>query len=100
VHNTYIRNFLTNHVLNSDTPIGRKYIEDPTVMGFNLFFDFDFQSPLLNVTSEGENAYNYLLAIGEPERAAKLRDFRDRLQHLISVTPYFFKKVSGLSSIY
>lgn len=100
MHNTYIRNFLTNHVLNSDTPIGRKYIEDPTVMGFNLFFDFDFQSPLLNVTSEGENAYNYLLAIGEPERAAKLRDFRDRLQHLISVTPYFFKKVSGLSSIY
>ena len=45
--------------------------DDPTSIGFSIVFDTS--SPLFNLSDTGESAFAYLLAIGENDRAAKLK---------------------------
>jgi hypothetical protein len=91
VLNSFISGYLTK---------SRYYADDPTVLGFNLFFQKDFNSPLLNRSEFGESAMRYLISIGEPERADHLKDFIRRLTELVEDHPYFIQQMSGLGNIY
>lgn len=75
------------------------FAEDPTMMVFSLFFEFD--SPLLNpATNIGESAERFFKSLGDVERMKKVIEFRDRLLHLIDQTPYLIRSIDGLSGLY
>lgn len=75
------------------------FAEDPLMVVFSLFFEFT--SPILNpVDGIGESAERYFRQIGDDKRADKCIDFRSRLMHLMTDTPYLMKNVVGLSDIY
>jgi hypothetical protein len=74
--------------------------DDPTIFGFSLIFYKDERSPLLNESSRGDNAYNYLLSIGEKSAAESLKRFREKLSLITNDYPYYFQKLSGLGNIY
>lgn len=95
-----LRDFITNSLENTNTAAGRYYCEDPTTVGFNLFFEFDQTSPLLNETSVGESAERYLRSINEPERADSIVSFRNRLKDLTRRFPYYLQSLGGLENIY
>ena len=106
-NNIISNNFLTrlySEVYNSSSSIGKRMIEDPTMMGFNLYFDFNNKSPLLNIsdsgTAIGDSAYDYLININEPARAAALKKFILALKTIVSETPYYFKSIDGLDGLY
>jgi len=81
--------------------ISNNAIDDPTVMGFNLLIDVDDQfNPLFNEDPNYESAINYLDAIGEPERANMLRDFKIRIRNLVTTHAYYLQSLSGLDNIY
>jgi hypothetical protein len=75
------------------------FAEDPTMMVFSLFFEFD--SPLLNPASGvGESAERFFRNLGDTERMKKVVEFRNRILHLIDQTPYLIRSIDGLSDLY
>ncbi len=81
--------------------------DDPTVMGFNLWFYFTdlptglnkTPSPLFSEQPGTDSAILYLENINEPNRANSLREFKDRLRLLVYDTPYYFQSVDGMAGI-
>lgn len=100
-----VQNFLAAHL----TARGDEFFQDdPTVMGFNILFSFNdtpsefpstTHSPLFNEQRGRDSAINYLKAIGEPERAESLKEFKNRLQTLSQKFPYYFQELSGLNEL-
>lgn len=85
----------------STLPSNSKYYDDPTTMGFTLFFEFEGRnSPLFNESNDGESAIRYLKNIGENKRAAHLKRFKQRLYDVTKFYPYFYQKVKGLEGLY
>ena len=85
----------------STLPSNSKYYDDPTTMGFTLFFEFEgADSPLFNESENGESAIRYLKNIGENRRAAHLKRFKTRLYDITRYYPYFFQKIKGLEGLY
>jgi hypothetical protein len=72
--------------------------QDPTYLGFKLFFLFDDPSSgLLSTNTDNRNtAYAYLLRIGENQRAEYLKRFIEMLKKINSITPWFFQTIDGL----
>ena len=72
--------------------------QDPTYLGFKLFFLFDQpDSGLLNTVATNENtAYGYLKRIGEDVRADYLAKFVNHLRNINQITPWFWQSVDGL----
>jgi hypothetical protein len=75
-----------------------KVLDDPTYLGFSIFFDF-VNSPLLFVSDdnaiEGDYAYKYLSEVS-PQRAELLKIFVNSLQYLQNNKPYVFQSIEGL----
>ncbi len=75
-----------------------KVLDDPTYLGFSVYFDF-VNSPLLFVSDdnalEGDYAYKYLSEVS-PERAKLLKIFVNSLQYLQNNKPYVFQTIEGL----
>ncbi len=95
----HLRTFLES-VITEKSSDNRGHIDDPTTIGFSLFFDFEGpDSPLFNESSGGESAIRYLKSIGETERADKLKRFKSNVQTLVQEYPYFFRTLNGLESI-
>ena len=86
----------------SAQPVGgnlvNKFLDDPTYLGFSIFFDFQ-NSPLLFISDdsalEGDYAYKYLTNVS-PARARLLKTFVESLQYLQNNKPYVFQTVEGL----
>ena len=86
----------------SAQPVGgnlvNKFLDDPTYLGFSIFFDFQ-NSPLLYISDdsalEGDYAYKYLMSVS-PARARLLKSFVQSLQYLQNNKPYVFQTVDGL----
>ena len=86
----------------SGQPVGgnvvNKFLDDPTYLGFSIFFDFQ-NSPLLFVsddsTLEGDYAYKYLSEVS-PTRARLLKSFVESLQYLQYNKPYVYQTMEGL----
>jgi hypothetical protein len=71
--------------------------QDPTYLGFKLFFLFDQpDSGLLSTIDHPNTAYGYLIRIGEDVRAAYLKRFVEHLKNINLKTPWFFQTLSGL----
>jgi hypothetical protein len=71
--------------------------QDPTYMGFKLFFLFDQpDSGLLSTVDHPNTAIGYLNRIGETVRAGYLAKFVTHLKNLNQVTPWFFQTIDGL----
>ena len=71
--------------------------QDPTYIGFKLFFLFDQPNAgLLSTTGLKNTAMGYLENIGDTERMDYLKSFVDLLQKINSVTPWFFQQIDGL----
>jgi hypothetical protein len=72
--------------------------QDPTYLGFKLFFSFDQpDSGLLStIESHPNTAYSYLRRIGENQRAEYLKKFVEMLKSINSITPWFFQTIDGL----
>jgi hypothetical protein len=83
-------------------PVGgnvvNKFLDDPTYLGFSIFFDFQ-NSPLLFVsddsTIQGDYAYKYLSEVS-PTRAKLLKTFVESLQYLQYNKPYVYQGMEGL----
>ncbi len=83
--------------------------DDPTVLGFSLYFDFNGSmrddstgqgaSPLFNESKSKDSAINYLKSIGEFDRADSLLEFKNGLRTLNQDYPYYFTSISGLQSL-
>lgn len=75
------------------------FAEDPLSVVFSLFFEFT--SPILNPSDgNGESAERYFREIGDVVRANKCVDFRSRLMHLMTETPYIMKSIDGLKGVF
>jgi hypothetical protein len=72
--------------------------QDPTYLGFKLFFLFDQpDSGLLSEVDQPNTAMGYLLKRGENERAAYLKKFVQLLKRINSECPWFFQQIDGLA---
>jgi hypothetical protein len=75
-----------------------KVLDDPTYLGFSIFFDF-VNSPLLFISDNnslaGDYAYKYLSNVS-PQRAQLLKIFVNSLQYLQNNKPYIFQTIEGL----
>lgn len=110
-YNKFIQNFISQN-LEGQAGKNTKFIDDPTTMGFNLWFDHSEASPFLNLSDRGESAKQYLTDCygGEFVFNDNTRDvvtplwhynkFIEKLQYLVMYTPYYFQKLSGLGEIY
>lgn len=86
----------------SSQPVGgnlvNKFLDDPTYLGFSIFFDFQ-NSPLLFISDDsslaGDYAYKYLTSVS-PVRAKLLKSFVESLQYLQNNKPYVFQTIEGL----
>jgi hypothetical protein len=78
--------------------IVNKVLDDPTYLGFSIFFDF-VNSPLLFISDdnslEGDYAYKYLSNVS-PQRGQLLKVFVNSLQYLQNNKPYVFQTIEGL----
>jgi hypothetical protein len=86
--------------------------EDPTYLGFDLTFNFydKTRDPGTGFTRNAlwaepadgdvDSAQYYLEAIGYPERAAMLKQFKQQLQFINSNTPWYFQTLEGLANIW
>lgn len=98
---THLSNFIRGVIQEGSEGNSRSYFDDPTTLGFNIFFEFDSESsPLLNTSDKGESAVKYLRSVDEPEHAQSLQNFITRLQDLVRSHPYFFQSISGLENLY
>lgn len=72
--------------------------QDPTYLGFKLFFKFDQpDSGLLNSNPKYTNtALGYLNAIGDTQRATYLLRFIELLKGINSQCPWFWQSITGL----
>lgn len=103
---TFINKFVDIYS-QSQTNVNGLYEEDPTVMGFNLWFYFNdlplglnkTPSPLFSEQPGSDSAILYLDSIGESERSKSLKDFKERLRLLALDTPYYFQTIEGLAGI-
>ena len=99
--NTILKQFISRNLENGNSASARYYGEDPTTMGFNLWFDYGEESPLLNPPSgKGESAERYLRSIGETDRANSLVKFRGELKELTTKFPYYLQTINGLGEMY
>jgi hypothetical protein len=91
-----IEKFHKTNLLFTDDPYF--LYQDPTILGFKLFFNFN--SPSSRLLSEKENlsnsALNYLTNIGQIERAYYLKRFVEHLRKINNDTPWFFQTITGL----
>jgi hypothetical protein len=73
--------------------------QDPTWLGFKLFFNFDqADSKLFGLTESYTNtAYSYLLRIGDKARAGYMEKFVKHIYEINNKTPWFFQTITGLS---
>jgi len=72
--------------------------QDPTYLGFKLFFHFDQpDSGLLGSSDHPNTAISYLNRIGDVTRAGYMKKFIDHLKGLNQRTPWFFQAITGLS---
>jgi hypothetical protein len=78
--------------------IVNKILDDPTYLGFSVFFDF-VNSPLFFISDDnslaGDYAYKYLSNVS-PQRAEILKIFVNSLQYLQNNKPYVFQTIEGL----
>jgi hypothetical protein len=71
--------------------------QDPTYLGFKLFFLFDQpESGLLSTIAHPNTALKYLEDRGYNQRAAYLKQFVTLLQRINSECPWFWQSVEGL----
>jgi hypothetical protein len=71
--------------------------QDPTYLGFKLFFLFDQpDSGLLSTKAHPNTALGYLIRIGDTVRAEYLTRFVEHLRNINQVTPWFFQTIDGL----
>lgn len=105
----YLSKFIQSHLENGNSDAADFYHDDPTTMGFSVFFHFSdipsplpgtTLSPLFNEDPTRESAHNYLKSIDEPQRAERLLRFKERLRRLTKETPYYFQKLTGLEGLY
>lgn len=98
---TSIYRFLNSNIQAQNQELKNLYIDDPTVMGFNLYVDInDYYSPLFTETNVYASAIQYLKRINEKARAVMLSEFKYRLRDLVTLYPYYLQSVSGLGEIY
>lgn len=72
--------------------------QDPTYLGFKLFFLFDQpDSGLLSENEHPNTAYGYLKRIGDEQRAEYIKSFVQLLKRLNSEAPWFFQSIKGLN---
>lgn len=79
--------------------VNDKYIlfQDPTFLGFKLFFLFDTpDSGLLSTKDHPNTALGYLNRIGDTVRAEYLTRFVEHLRNINLITPWFFQTIDGL----
>lgn len=71
--------------------------QDPTYLGFKLFFLFDNpDSKLLSTVPYTNTAMGYLERIGDKTRQYYLKRFVEHLKKMNSETPWFFQSIEGL----
>ena len=71
--------------------------QDPTYLGFKLFFLFDQpESGLLSTIAHPNTALNYLEARGYTQRAGYLKEFVTLLKRINMECPWFWQSVEGL----
>ena len=71
--------------------------QDPTYLGFKLFFLFDQPGcGLLSELDLPNTAYHYLINRGYPAKAEYLKKFIQLFKKINSTTPWFFQSVEGL----
>lgn len=71
--------------------------QDPTYLGFKLFFLFDQPGcGLLSELDLPNTAYHYLINRGYPAKAEYLLKFIQLFKKINSTTPWFFQSVEGL----
>lgn len=71
--------------------------QDPTYLGFKLFFLFDQpDSGLLSEKPHKHTALGYLESRGETQRAKYLKEFVRLFKRISSETPWFFQSIKGL----
>lgn len=70
--------------------------EDPTILGFKLMFDFTGDG-LLSLDKDNPNtALNFLIRVGQADRAVLLNNFINHLRKINNTTPWFFQEIEGL----
>jgi hypothetical protein len=92
-----VNRFKKTNLLYTEDPF--MLYQDPTYLGFKLFFEFEYPDHGLMTLSEtpGPNtALGYLTAIGDKYRANYLRKFISTLQNINLKTPWFFQTIEGL----
>lgn len=70
--------------------------QDPTILGFKLLFDTHSDGLLCLDPSNKNSALNYLIRIGQTDRAKILYKFINHLKQLNNTTPWFFQGIKGL----
>lgn len=76
----------------------KKVLDDPTFLGFVMFFYSDsFNSPLFNLEENQSNAYTYLKRRGHTLRAEYLKRFIEGLFFINREFPYYWKSIEGLN---
>jgi hypothetical protein len=71
------------------------FTQDPSAIGFKLMLDPN--SPLFSLEDGNRNcAYNYLISIGETERAAYLKKFIEVFKFMLNDMPWYFQTIDGL----
>lgn len=98
------KRFITVNQKPTTSGNGLTDIDDPTYLGFTLFFDVT--SPLFNGaigdtgtsnTVEGsQSAIGYLEKIGESNRAGYLRAFIQGIREINATRPYYWQTIAGL----
>lgn len=72
--------------------------QDPTYLGFKLFFLFDQPSSgLLSREDHPNTAYGYLKRIGDERRLSYLVQFVTLLQRINTECPWFWQSIDGLA---
>jgi hypothetical protein len=74
--------------------INKGKYSDPTFLGFTLLFDWE--SPLLSPSDEGDTALAYLKRTGEVERYEMLETFQITLRSLNKEMPWYWQSIDGL----
>ena len=93
-----LKRFMDNAAMKHTEAFGKYYLDDPTTVGFSLWFDPT--SPLFTTDADKESAINYLIYSGEEVRAKKLYRFVQQFKILAERYPHFFLTLSGLGNIY
>lgn len=85
--------------------------QDPTMLGFKLLFDFNpHQDHDAGGTTsclfapaedlELDSAERYLKAIGHPQKAKMVVEFKKMLQYINKSTPWYFQSIEGVNELW